>query len=369
MAKVRIQCSECGHEARVPEQFRGKKVRCLRCHAKLRIPDDAPVVGESKTQGPASNPRPVKRDRGEPEPRRTPREAEATRGGPSSKTRREAMTVLRELLSEYDHAIESVPRGFEIDLRGEAFGKARTIVEEILLCPAIRDVKLAGGTGECRIVVTLHGHEFSPEDSFAADDDDTEVFQRKPASRGGGIDLGVVAPDEHSDPSKHLDEVLGDGAVSTTQNLFPAPGESTTRSGGDPVALFQRARELIDDGEPQEAIPLLEKAIKLDMNFAKAVLALGKAYASVGDYHKARRAFRHLVKLEDRDPEAHVLYAAAAVQCDRMDEARDALSKAIKIDPEYTPAYRYAAQLYEKLGDEEKARKFRARYQALKLRG
>lgn len=383
--KIRIQCSECGHEARVPEQFRSKKVRCLRCHAKLRIPEDAPVegskgqgaAGPGAERGPASSPRPVKRDRdrddGGGRPAR-PREAEGTRGGPSSKTRREAMTVLRELMHDYDHAIESVPRGFEIDLRGVAFGLARTLVEELLMCPAIRDVKLAGGTGECRIVVTLHGHEFSPEDSFAADDDDTEVFQRPSSGVGkrGPVDLNVIAPDEHSDPTKHLDEAFGPGAggqESTMQQLFTNPQGTSSRGGVEPVALFTRAKELIEEGEPNEAIPLLEKAVKVDMNFSKAVHALGKAYASIGDYHRARRAFRHLVKLQERDPEAHVLYAAAAVQCERTDEARDALSKAIKIDPEYTPAYRYAAQLYEKMGDEEKARKFRARYQALKLRG
>lgn len=360
----------------MPEQFRGKKVRCLRCHSKLRIPDDAPAV-ESKGQGgrgrEPSSPRPVQRERGRERGAGRPRVAEATRGGPSSKTRREAMQLLRELLHEYDHAIESVPRGFEIDLRGVAFGLARTLVEEMLMCPAIRDVKLAGGTGECRIVVTLHGHEFNPEDSFAADDDDTEVFQRQPSpGRGRGpVALNVVAPDEHSDPTRHLDEEfgLGGGAESAMQPLFSSPQGSSSRGAVEPVSLYQRARELIDEGEPGEAIPLLEKAIKADMNFAKAVLSLGKAYASVGDYNRARRAFRHLVKLEASEPEAHVLYAAAAVQCERMDEARDALSRAIKLDPEFTPAYRYAAQLYERLGDEEKARKFRARYQALKLRG
>src|SRR5947208_537001 len=40
MAKIEIKCDECGHEARVPEAFRGKKVRCLRCRAKLRVPGD-----------------------------------------------------------------------------------------------------------------------------------------------------------------------------------------------------------------------------------------------------------------------------------------------------------------------------------------
>ena len=116
------------------------------------------------------------------------------------------------------------------------------------------------------------------------------------------------------------------------------------------------------------SIPLLEKAVRADRDFARAVHYLGKAYASTGDYHRARRAFRHLCKLEPDDPESQVLYAAAAVRCDRLDEAKLALAAAIKLDPTYKQAYRYAAQLWERLGDPETARKFRARYQALKLR-
>src|SRR5689334_13912532 len=44
MGKIEIRCTECGHEARIPDSFRGKKVKCLRCHAKLRIPNDAAVA-------------------------------------------------------------------------------------------------------------------------------------------------------------------------------------------------------------------------------------------------------------------------------------------------------------------------------------
>ena len=141
------------------------------------------------------------------------------------------------------------------------------------------------------------------------------------------------------------------------------------RSDANPLELYERARAHVEDGEPAAAIPLLEKAVRGDKNFARAVHLLGKTYASIGDYHRARRAFRHLSKLDQDDPEAFVLYAAAAVRCERLEEARTALKAAIKIDPEYGRAYRYAAQLYERLGDEERARKFRAKYQTLKLRG
>ena len=382
MAKIVISCSECGHEARVPEAFRNKKVRCLRCHAKLRVPEDAPYA-ESRSRprtAQAVRPNTAVREVAKSSPpvarrseRRRQRKAEGGSRGPSSKTRREAMGVIRELLHEYDHAIESVPRGFEIDLRGVAFTMARTLVEELLDCQAIRDVKLAGGTGHCRLVVTLDGFAWNPDDSFADEDEDTEVFQRSPQERKQldpqGLIDAAIGIDEQTDPAVHLDQDLEGKLVeeSTMASLFQ-PG-NTTRNGADPLALYEKALEHIDDGEPREAVPLLEKAVRADKKFSRAVHALGKAYASIGDFTRARRAFRHMAKLEQNDPEAHVLYAAAAVKCDRLDEAKAALRAAIKIDPEYMQAYRYAAQLYDRLGEPEKARKFRARYQSLKLRG
>ena len=377
MAKIRIQCSECGHEARVPEQFRSRKVRCLRCHAKLRVPEDAPVErSRSKAKVPR-RPSKISKSRSSQSPRtsRASRaEPRATRGGPSSRTRREALSLLRELLHEYDHAVESVPRGLEVDLRGVAFGLARQLASEMLDCRAIRDVKLAGGTGECKIVVTLQGWDFSPEDSFADDDEDTEVFQRHPSGSRSGAEwspAGLMEPaiglEDETDPGWHLQrDAPRELPQSTVQSLFVR--DSSKQELVEPVRLYERARDLMEEGDPEQAIPLLERAVKADRSFSRAVHALGKAYASIGDYHRARRAFRHLTKLEDEDPEAQVLHAAAAVRCDRLEEAKVSLATAIKLDPDYKQAYRYAAQLYERLGEPEKARKFRARYQALKLR-
>jgi Tfp pilus assembly protein PilF len=57
------------------------------------------------------------------------------------------------------------------------------------------------------------------------------------------------------------------------------------------------------------------------------------------------------------------------VACDRLDDARAALVKAMKIDPNNAQAYRYAARLYDRLGDPVKAQQFRQRYQQLKHLG
>jgi len=185
------------------------------------------------------------------------------------------------------------------------------------------------------------------------------------------IEDAVGLDDPPTDPARVLDDDIPfglEGAESAMQSVF-AGGGTTAKSGMEPLALYERGLELMEEGEPREAAKLLEKAVRADKNFANAVHALGKAYASSGDYNRARRAFRHLTKLDEENAEAHVLHAAAAVRCERYDDAKVALRTAIKLDPELTQAYRYAAQLYEKLGEPDKARKFRARYQALKLRG
>jgi tetratricopeptide (TPR) repeat protein len=288
----------------------------------------------------------------------------AARGGPSSKTRREVQQAIREILGDYEHAIEDSPYGFDVDLRGVAFGLARTLVEDLIASPGVRDAKLAGGTGECRITIKLEGAAYDPEDSFADDEEETEYFKRptaadvrspvddeasKPPSRKKGRAPDPPAEEEKSDPGEAED----------------GPGEDD----GDAVeALLAEGRELVGQGEVQAAIDVLEKAVKLDRSHASAVSTLGQAYARAGDWERARRAFKHLVTLQPEDTDAQIFLAAAAMDCDRLDDAREALVTALKLAPDNARAYRYAAKLYEKTGDAERAKKFRAKYEQLKNR-
>src|SRR5690606_27402030 len=98
----------------------------------------------------------------------------------STEIRRKAQASIREILEQYEYAIEADERGFLIDLRGVTFGEARTLVEDILEeAVGVRDVRLAGGLGECRLTVILKGASFNPDDSFAEGAEETEVYHRK----------------------------------------------------------------------------------------------------------------------------------------------------------------------------------------------
>ncbi|HZU99925.1 MAG TPA: tetratricopeptide repeat protein [Planctomycetota bacterium] len=368
MAKIAVRCPECQHEARVPEAFRGKKVRCLRCRAKVRVPgnDESPPSGPVVTLD-----EPTQKSRGSRETqtptRSTPRGVTTPGGGgPSTKTRRDVQQAIREILGDYEHAIEDAPRGFAVDVRGVAFGLARTLVEDLIATPGVRDAKLAGGTGECRITVTLEGAPYDPDDSFADDDDETEIFRRPTASDvkspldNTGIDEASRKPVRPPEAKKSRAD-KGDGRAASPPASTPA-----SQGSAEVDRLLEEGKDLVAQGDVQGAIDVLERAVRVDKNHANAVSSLGQAYARAGDRERARRAFKHLVTLRPDDADAHVYYAAVAMDCDRLDEAREALAQALKLDPESARVYRYAALLYEKSGDTERAKKFRAKYEQLK---
>jgi Flp pilus assembly protein TadD len=205
----------------------------------------------------------------------------------------------------------------------------------MLSTKGVRDVKLAGGTGECRVVVTLEGAVFDPEDSFADQSDDTAYFRRPNSKARSPVD---DAPEDRA-PS-------ADG---------PRPDKA-----------LDEARALREKGDVRAATELLEEAVRTTPDEPRLLEALGHAYASGGDVERARRAFRQLGRISPDDAQAHLLHAAAAFQCDRLEDARTALAEAIRLDPRNPSAYKYAAKLCDKQGDAASAAKFRAKYEDLK---
>src|SRR5205085_5595373 len=107
--------------------------------AKLRIPGEederAPVAAKSEpniretreSPGTGSG-RSGKRESRDSRPAKATRDPpHAVAGATSAKKRREVQEAIREVLGEYEHAIEDSPRGYEVDLRGVAFGLALTL--------------------------------------------------------------------------------------------------------------------------------------------------------------------------------------------------------------------------------------------------
>lgn len=308
----------------------------------------------------------MRQRRGEPERR--------TNTKVLGEARRKAQVAIRDILEEFEYAIEADARGFLIDIRGVTFGLARKLVEDILEdAPGVRDVRLAGGTGECRLTVVLKGASFNPDDSFADEEEETEIYHRKALPQSKNLDLDAIVKNAteaslRGDPVQQLMRDAEGIEPPMESSIGLVPDASSRGSGPMPgiESLVDQGQELLEQGEVERAVKLLEKAVRVEKDNEDAVYSLATAYASMGEYDRARRAFRHFSKLCPNDPDGHVMHAAASVACDRLEDARGALVKAIKLDPNYPKAYRYAARLYERLGDPVKAQQFKMKYRQLK---
>jgi adenylate cyclase len=101
--------------------------------------------------------------------------------------------------------------------------------------------------------------------------------------------------------------------------------------------LYQAASALVHSGRPEEAIPLLQKAIRLSP-FAPAVFfdALSTAYRMIGRFDEAVEQAKKAV---ERGPENQYIYLALASACflaGREEEARAAAAEVRKINPQFS---------------------------------
>jgi non-specific serine/threonine protein kinase len=114
--------------------------------------------------------------------------------------------------------------------------------------------------------------------------------------------------------------------------------------------LYLRARRTLTElrtAEIRFAIPLLERALELDPEFALALAALAEAsyelHSWMGgraeDLQRAETAARRAMELAPELAESHVAAGAAASTARRYDEAAARFEEAIRIDPQLWPAY------------------------------
>lgn len=117
------------------------------------------------------------------------------------------------------------------------------------------------------------------------------------------------------------------------------------------IDFHNRAREL-------EALPLLEKAIKVDPTFAMALVKLAVVESNLGHPLKreeyAKRALEHVDRLTPRERYYIEGYYYSA-RGETLERAIDSYRKAIELYPDHAPARHNLALMYAGLGREEEA--------------
>lgn len=161
--------------------------------------------------------------------------------------------------------------------------------------------------------------------------------------------------------------------------------------------LYLKAEKLIDDFKSEEAIPLLEKAISLDENFAMAHLRLAQ---ELDNHEKAFEHFQKVLKLVGKVSEGEALWIkyvnalafgpmddsrtlrdkldslfpddkriqfeiGASYFQDNLKKAIEHFEKSVKLDPDFAPAYNMLGYSYAKQNEFQEAEKAFKKYAEL----
>jgi adenylate cyclase len=90
-------------------------------------------------------------------------------------------------------------------------------------------------------------------------------------------------------------------------------------------------------GRPEEGIPLLKKAIRLNpIAQVTRFDVLGRAYFLTGRYEEAIAAYKTVVKIDPDYRDSHVGLAATYAILGREEEARTEVAEILRIEPSFS---------------------------------
>jgi serine/threonine protein kinase/Tfp pilus assembly protein PilF len=99
---------------------------------------------------------------------------------------------------------------------------------------------------------------------------------------------------------------LGESLASVQK--FDKPLQEVTTSSLEALKAFTQADELREKGDALPPVPLYQRAIELDPNFAMAYARLGNQYSTVGQADLARQNFQKAFELRERASEREKFY-------------------------------------------------------------
>ncbi len=172
--------------------------------------------------------------------------------------------------------------------------------------------------------------------------DQIESFRQKTAS------ARVISPGS-MDPEQR-EKLAALGYVPSDITSLTLPGVKDTEA--DPkdkiqiVNLLHRAELLSEDMRYQEAVPLLEQAIKIEPNMPISYLQLGTAYTILKDYPKALPVLRKAVELRPDLASSRFQLGSALLETGQFVEAAKQFELTTSSFPDWAEAHFYLATCY-----------------------
>ncbi|MFL5320948.1 MAG: CheR family methyltransferase [Myxococcaceae bacterium] len=148
--------------------------------------------------------------------------------------------------------------------------------------------------------------------------------------------------------------------VLPTDKAKPAPAQpspspvSEKKSPGERLAAAVAA---MHKGDFERSLSLLQSLAGDEKDDLPSLLTLANLYSLLGRDGQAREVFAQVLSREPLCVEAHVYGAAAAMQSGRVEDAKAELQKAMFLEPTLALGHYMLAQVLEKLGDRDGARR------------
>ena len=124
---------------------------------------------------------------------------------------------------------------------------------------------------------------------------------------------------------------------------------------------------LIHLGNSAQAIQVLQKAIAMDADHARARTLLGIAYFRDNRTDAAISELQHAIKLDPTLKTAHYTLGTAFLQKEAWQSAIDTFKKLIEIDPFHAKAHFSLGTTYRRIGEMEAAQKNLQRFEVLSI--
>ena len=133
--------------------------------------------------------------------------------------------------------------------------------------------------------------------------------------------------------------LLDESNLPEAEKYFLQALEKTKYKKPEILLAVARAKIASEKGDANQAIDLLNKAIKKDKQNAELYSALGMAYRKLNNGTEAFKAFRQAIEINKNFAEAYYLTGMIFRSQNNADLYLEYFNKAIEADPKYAPAY------------------------------
>jgi len=172
--------------------------------------------------------------------------------------------------------------------------------------------------------------------------------------------LELTAKPEMLSPSAPVKRPVGTGTapMPAARKPAPAPAPAAPQAAHiSPAIRLKAVGELLDRGEFEPALRAAKELLEDHPDELSALLTLGNITALLGRTDEAREAFSQALQREPLCVEARLYAAMSAWQSGKLEEARADLNKALFLEPTLALGHYLLAQVLEKLGEMDGARK------------